>query len=561
MTTVSRIDPQVQRRIDRWLQSDYDEATRRQVRHLVNERPQEAIDAFYTTLSFGTGGLRGIVGVGTNRMNRYTVSMATQGLANYIQKQKIANPSVLIGYDSRIESPAFAKEAAQVLLANGIAVYLMRELRPVPLVSFGCRYYGCTSAIMITASHNPPFYNGYKVYWSDGGQVLPPHDQGIIREVQAIEELSQVRSGSLEGDNLHWVGKELDREYLEKMDQLALTPERNQQGGEALKVVYSNLHGTGITLVPPLLHRWGFTQVALVESQAVPDGRFPTVKSANPEEPAAMQLGSELLLQIEGDILLANDPDADRVGVGVRSGKRVVLLTGNQIGALCAEHICSTLKEKGRLPARGAMIKSLVTTPLIQAIAANYGIACIDVLPGFKYIGAQITAWEGNPQAPQFLFGAEESYGYLMGTSTRDKDGVSLTALLCEVALSAKQRGQTLLDQLEAIYRRYGVYRDQLVSISFPDTQEGRQEMRQAMERLRSHPPSSIGPLSVLSVEDYLLRDPKADILRFQLDKGTWAVVRPSGTEPKVKLYAGLLGGSDEELTALLGTLAKQVLI
>lgn len=392
-------DPQTQHNIDQWLQGRYGEKTKQQVRALIRDDPQGAIDAFYTTLSFGTGGLRGIVGVGTNRMNPYTVMTATQGLANYLKQQVLGVPSVLIGYDSRLESPQFAHEAAQVLAANGINVYLYRHLRPTPLVSFGCRARHCSAAIMITASHNPPYYNGYKVYWSDGGQVLPPHDQGIIDEVNRIGSLEEIRTGPLTSSLIQWIDEEIDEEYLRVTDSLPLYAEQNHTKGAELKVVYSNLHGTGITMVPKILTRWGFTNVTFVKAQQEPDGAFPTVKSANPEERAALQLGIDTLLACNGDILMATDPDADRVGVAVRHGGDVQLLTGNQVAAICLEHICAGMEFQPRRPARPACVKTIVTTPLFRAIADHHDVACFDVLPGFKYISAKIHEWELEKRA------------------------------------------------------------------------------------------------------------------------------------------------------------------
>lgn len=562
--TKPAFDQATQRNMDKWLNGNYDAKTKEAVRTLIANDPQAAIDAFYTTLSFGTGGLRGIVGVGTNRMNSYTVMTATQGLANYLKREVKGTPSVLIGYDSRNESPDFAREAAQVLAGNGIQVYLYRHLRPTPLVSFGCRAKKCSAAIMITASHNPPYYNGYKVYWSDGGQVLPPHDQGIIDQVNAIEGLEDIRKASLDNRLIRWIDEEIDDQYLNVTDPLPLYPEQNKAHGPELKVVYSNLHGTGITMVPKILTRWGFTNVTYVESQMKPDGMFPTVKSANPEERAALQLGIDTLLECQGDFLIATDPDADRVGVAVRRGKEVQLLTGNQVAAICLEHICVGMEQQKRLPERSACVKSVVTTPLFRAIADDHRIACFDVLPGFKYISAKIHEWEQQRRGDHFLFGGEESYGYLYGTASRDKDAIISCALLCEVALQAKRQGKTLVDLLHDLYRKYGVFREELVSISYPETREGRERMRTAMESLRQKPFKMLNGADVTSVKDYLQDSVPADILAFTFADGRWLVVRPSGTEPKVKLYAGItaqpvgdslletIAACDQRLAALL---------
>lgn len=540
MTTAKRtFDPQTQHNIDQWLKGDYDPEAKLQVLQLIKDDPQLAINAFYTTLSFGTGGLRGIVGVGTNRMNKYTVRTATQGLANYLRREVKGTPSVLIGYDCRRESPLFAQEAARVLAGNGIHVYLFRQLRPTPLISFGCRAKNCNAAIMLTASHNPPHYNGYKVYWSDGGQILPPHDKGIIDEIHRVTSLDQIQVSALHSPLIHWIDEEIDDEYLRATDGQQLHPKNDQAHGRDLHVVYSNLHGTGITLVPKILARWGFTNLTLVQEQAEPDPNFPTVKSANPEERAALQLGIETLLACKGDILLATDPDADRVGVAVRTGDDVELLNGNQISAVCLDAICQALTEQKRLPPRAACVKTIVTTPLFAAIALHYGLECVDVLPGFKYISAKIHDWESHPNGYHFVYGGEESYGYLLGTASRDKDAVISCALLCEVALQAKQKGITLVDWLHSLYQKYGVHRESLQSITYPETKEGREKMASAIAALRQTLPKRFGNIAVRAVKDYLQSAPAADILQFSLEDGSWLVVRPSGTEPKVKIYAG----------------------
>lgn len=560
VTTKQPFDTQVQRNIDQWLQGSYDEQTKQKVRALIHDDPQGAVDAFYTTLSFGTGGLRGIVGVGTNRMNKYTVMTATQGLANYLKQQGRRTISVLIGYDSRRESPEFAQDAAQVLAANGIKVYLYRHLRPTPLVSFGCRARHCSAAIMITASHNPPYYNGYKVYWSDGGQVLPPHDQGIIEEVNRIGGLEGIKTGPLDSALIQWIDEEIDQEYLQVTDPLPLYPSENKTHGHELKVVYSNLHGTGITMVPKILTRWGFTNVTFVKAQRDPDGAFPTVKSANPEERAALQLGIDALIACEGDLLMATDPDADRVGVAVRSGEEVQLLTGNQVAAICLEHVCAAMERQNRKPERPACVKTIVTTPLFKAIADQYGVTCFDVLPGFKYISAKIHEWEQKAHGNHFVFGGEESYGYLYGTASRDKDAVITCALLCEIALQAKRAGKTLVDLLHDLYRKYGIHREQLMSINYPETREGRERMRLAMVTLRKKPPKELDGAKVTALKDYLQEPTPSDILAFTFADGRWLIVRPSGTEPKVKLYAGIamkdskatVEGCDQHLSELL---------
>ncbi|MFQ5728850.1 MAG: phospho-sugar mutase, partial [Waddliaceae bacterium] len=405
------LDEATQKNVNLWLEGDVDENSKDEIRKLLQENPKEVTDAFYTKLSFGTGGLRGIMGVGTNRMNRYTVRMATQGLANYLLKQPETGPhhAVFIGYDSRHRSRFFAEESAKVLAGNGIQVYLCTELRPTPLVSFGCRYKQCSAAIMITASHNPPKYNGYKVYWNDGGQVISPHDQAIIKETNGISDLSKVKAvDDLSHELITLVGKEVDEAYLETIRGYQHYPEENKQHGKDLKVIFTSLHGTGITLVPETLKEWGFTNLAYVESQIVPDGDFPTVKSPNPEERKALQLGIETLEKMDADLLIATDPDADRVGVAIKHEGEVHLLNGNQVACICLYHICEALTAQGRMPKKAGFVKTIATTELFKAIAEGYSGACFDVLTGFKYIAALIREWEQDPDGYRYIFGGEE---------------------------------------------------------------------------------------------------------------------------------------------------------
>lgn len=529
------IDAYTQANIDSWLNGAYDDETKEAIRLLIKTDPKEAVNAFYTRLSFGTGGLRGIVGVGTNRMNRYTVMTATQGLANYILKRLPTNlHKVIIGYDSRIHSSAFAFETAQVLAANGIHVHLFRQLRPTPLVSYGLRKLHCGAGIVITASHNPPSYNGYKMYWTDGGQLVPPHDREIIAEINQLTDLSQIRQGPLDSPLVSWIDMELDEDYLRDMDSLQGYPKDNHEQGKQLKVVYTPLHGTGITLVPKILERWGFSTVHLVPSQAQPNGQFPTVAQPNPEDRAALREGTDLLTLVEGDILLATDPDADRVGIVVMHNGKPEIMDGNQIASLMLEHVAQSLTKQGRFPVRAACVKTIVTTEMLRTIAQAYGITCVDVLTGFKWIAAAIDQWEKKPDGMNFIFGGEESYGYLVGTMTRDKDAVISCALICEIALHGKLRGKTMVDMLHDLYRKYGIYREQLLSVSYPETKEGRGQMVRAMEKLKTDPPRRLGKELVVSTDF-----PAPDVFRFRLENGGWVVVRPSGTEPKVKVYGG----------------------
>jgi phosphomannomutase len=548
------LDPTTRENVQTWLEGDYDQAAKREIKRLLANDLDGLKNSFYTSLSFGTGGLRGLMGVGTNRMNEYTIRSATQGLANYIQKTVPAGQkkAVFIGFDCRNRSKEFSEEAAKVLLGNGIEVYLCRELRPTPFVSFGCRHFGCTAAIMITASHNPPAYNGYKVYWDDGGQVLPPHDQGIIDEVNLIKDQSKIKISRLDGPLLHWISNEADQLYINTIENLQLCPAVNKKHGSELKVVFSNLHGTANTLVPQALTSWGFTNVNQVKEQSAPDGNFPTVKSPNPEERDALQLGIKLMEHLEADILLATDPDTDRVGIAITTKEGVRLFNGNEVAALCAYHVCDSLERSGKLPKNGSLVKTIVTTELMAAIAKSFNIAIYDVLTGFKYIAEVMRGWDETHEH-QFLFGGEESYGYLLGTHARDKDAVIACALICEMTLAAKLEGKTLADRLLDLYEKYGVYREKLVSINFSETQEGRKKMSDSMKKLRAAPPKEICGSRVISMEDYStgiitqvtlgttekLHFPKSNVLRFWMEDGTKLVVRPSGTEPKVKLYCG----------------------
>jgi phosphoglucomutase/phosphomannomutase len=552
------LDPTTKKNIDQWLNGEYDEETKKAIREMLAERPSEAIDAFYTQLSFGTGGLRGIMGVGTNRMNPYTVRAATQGLANYLATQPPIQDrhAVFIGYDSRNNSKLFAEESAKVLAGNGMKVYLCKDLRPTPLVSFGCRIKKCSAAIMITASHNPPAYNGYKVYWNDGAQVLPPHDQGIIKEVERITDPGMVKKVNSVNDPLiEMVDDKLDDEYLKAIFPLQNYPKQNQEYGKQLKVVYTSLHGAGITLVPKALANWGFANLFFVENQIVPDGNFPTVKSPNPEERSALSLGIERLKETNGDILIATDPDTDRVGIAVQHQGEIHLLNGNQVASICLEHICEALTSQNLMPSKAVFVKTIGTTELFQKICDRYKKPCVNVLTGFKYIAEKIREWEQDPsQGWRYIFGGEESYGYLLGTVVRDKDAVSTSALICEVALAAKRKGKTIVDLLQDLYHKYGVFVEKLLSVNFEETKAGKEQMAKGMALLDQSPPTSIDGTPVLVIEDYkrsIKRNlqtnektpitlPVSDVLLFWLEDGTKLMIRPSGTEPKIKIYCGV---------------------
>ena len=557
MTETINLDPTTARNVESWLTGNYDAETKAEIRKLLKDNPKEIIDAFYTNLSFGTGGLRGIMGVGCNRMNVYTVRNATQGLANHVNKQPKPpeGHSALIGYDSRHHSRQFAEESAKVLAANGIKVFLFKHLRPVPLVSFGCRLKKCSTAIMITASHNPRQYNGYKVYWNDGAQILPPHDKMIIQEVEKITDLSMVKTVDLSNSLIEMVDDEIDRVYIKETSTLQFYPKENQQWGNDLKIAYTPLYGTGITLMPEELTQWGFNKISYVEQQMTPNGDFPTTPYPNPEEKSALKLGIETLQQSHSDILIANDPDADRVGVAVNHQGEITLFTGNQMACICLQHVCQALTLQNKMPPKAAFIKTIATTELFQAICDSYQKPCFNVLTGFKYIAEKIREWEQKPNGYQYIFGGEESYGYLLGTLTRDKDAIVASALICEAALHAKKQGKTLVDLLHDLYRKHGVYYENLLSITFDDSKAGKDQMAAGMANFRQHTPHTIMDIEVVAIEDYQsstktslktgktepLTLPKSNVLLFWLADQSKLIIRPSGTEPKIKIYCGVV--------------------
>ncbi len=541
MTTQTTLE-----RIQLWLDGPYDEKTKETIRELQNTDPKALSDAFFKDLSFGTGGLRAKMGLGTNRLNLYTIRLATQGLANYLNKQPLDKRSVFIGYDVRRHSAEFALEAARVLAGNQIRAMLTEDICPTPLVSFGCRYFECQAAIMITASHNPPEYNGYKVYWSDGGQIVAPHDQGIIEEVKKIQNFFQVLIAPEDSPLIERIGGSLDEAYLEKLSSHRLYPHL-----PSLDIIYTPLHGTGIRILPQALQSWGFS-CSLVDKQKTPDGQFPHVKTPNPEEPQALELGAEMMIEREADLLLGTDPDADRVGAAVLHQGAPVYLTGNQIACLCLEHLCEALVKQNALPKESACIKTIVTTELFRKIAESYKTSCFDVLTGFKYIAAEIEKWQRSQAPYHYLFGGEESFGYLFGTFVRDKDAISSSCLIAEAAASAKQHGMTLVDKLYQLYLRYGVHRESLTNISLPDNQEGLNKIQHLMDSLRTNPPSEINGQPLIQIDDYLSSQskylptntltpiplPSSNVLRFWLQDNSKLVIRPSGTEPKMKIYA-----------------------
>jgi phosphoglucomutase/phosphomannomutase len=559
----------VEKRVTEWLNGPYDEPSKAEVKVLARD-PKALTDAFYTDLSFGTGGLRGLMGVGTNRMNIYTVRKATQGLANYIRKNGDPKAGVLIGFDSRHHSRQFALEAARILAGNKIPAYLLKELRPTPFISFACRQKKCQAAIMITASHNPKEYNGYKVYWSDGGQVVPPHDIGIMREVEAIPKLTDVTLASEHDPLIIPTNGHLDDTYLSAIKALQHFPEENKKFGTLLKIVYTSLHGTGFTLMPQALASWGFTTVQFVEKQIIPDGNFPTVEFPNPEYPETLHLGIEEMVRTKSDILIATDPDADRMGVAVMHQGKPTILNGNEVATVCVYFLCEALSQLQKMPPKGAFVTTIVTTELLRIIAQSYKKACFEVLTGFKYIGEKIHEWESSNDGYEFVFGAEESYGYLLGTHSRDKDGIIAGCLIAEIALRQKREGKTLVDLLAVIYRKYGLFHEKQASLNFKPGKEGADQIQQLMKRLRTTLPKTLCGQEVVEVEDFEKGTkenlPRSDVLLFRLKDQSKIIIRPSGTEPKIKVYAAVrepkfstveegVARCNERLTALLTAL------
>ncbi len=544
-----------------WITNPYfDEATKAELRAIAEDE-KELEDRFYTELEFGTAGLRGVIGAGTNRMNRYTVRKATQGLANYIKKVQAEDRGVAIAYDSRRMSPEFADEAALCLAANGIKAYVFESLRPTPELSYAVRTLNCIAGINITASHNPAEYNGYKVYWEDGAQITPPHDTGIMAEVKAVTDYSAVLTMEKEQavkDGLYTViGEEIDRSYMEEIKKLVIHQDAIDAVKDTLKIVYTPLHGTGNIPVRTILKELGFEHVFVVKEQEAPDGDFPTVGYPNPEAPAAYELGLALARKEDADLVLATDPDADRLGVYVKDQNtgEYHMLTGNMSGCLIGDYIIGQTKAvKGSLPEDGAFIRSIVSTNMADAVAAYYGVNLIEVLTGFKFIGQKMLEFE-HTGTGTYLFGMEESYGCLPGTYARDKDAVAATMFLCEAAAFYKTQGKTLWDAMLDMYEKYGYYQDHVESITLKGI-EGLEKIQNILGTLRKEPPAVIGGYEVLAVRDYqadtitdlrtkevtLTGLPKSNVLYYELTGDAWVCVRPSGTEPKVKFYIGVKG-------------------
>ena len=533
-----------------WLNSPIDQESKDEISRMMNSDDQtELIDSFYKNLEFGTGGLRGMMGVGSNRMNRYTIGMATQGLSNYLKSNFSGEQiKVAIAYDSRNNSDFFAEVTAGVFSANGFQVYLFEALRPTPELSFAIRHLGCHSGVVVTASHNPKEYNGYKAYWNDGAQIIAPHDKNIVNEVSKIDGIEEVK---FEGnpDLIEKIGSEVDEAYLECISGLTLSPEAVQAQND-LKIVFSPIHGTGITLVPEILKRMGFTNVHVVEEQSTPDGNFPTVVYPNPEEKEAMSIALRKASELDADLIMATDPDSDRVGIGVKNSQgEFQLLNGNQTGALLVYYLLSKWKENGKLTDKEFVVKTIVTTDLIADIAKAHGVACYETLTGFKFIAALIAELEGKQQ---FIGGGEESYGYLVGDAVRDKDAIASCAIIAEMTAYAKNNGKSLYELLMEIYEKYGLYREHLISIT-KKGKSGAEEIAEMMKNLRAQPPVELGGSRVTKLIDYQLSKevhlpsneeatidfPKSNVLQFVTADGSKISARPSGTEPKIKFYFG----------------------
>lgn len=544
------IEKSTMERARKWLDGNFDPKTKDEVARMMKEDPKELGESFYKTLEFGTGGLRGIMGVGTNRMNIYTVGMATQGLANYLKSQFADRPiSVAVAHDSRNNSDLFAKTTADIFAANGFTVYLFEALRPTPELSFAIRHLHCQSGVVITASHNPKEYNGYKAYWEDGAQVVAPHDKNIIEEVGKIESVDQVKWNGGDG-KIVTIGEDIDKAYLAKVASVTLSPEAVAKYGD-VSIVYTPIHGTGITLVPKALEMCGFKNITVIEEQSTPDGNFPTVVSPNPEEASALKLAIERAEKIGADLVIATDPDADRIGIAVRDDKgRMVLLNGNQTGTILTYYLLTRWKELGKLKGKEFIVKTIVTTELIASIAESFGVEYYDVLTGFKFIAGVIRDNEGKKQ---YIGGGEESYGYLTGDFVRDKDAVSASVLVAEAMAWAKGQGLSLWQLLEVIYRKYGYYKEGMVYIT-KQGKEGAEAIAKMMSDMRSNPPKKLGSSAVVTIKDYQLREetdlksgakkpidlPVSNVLQFITEDGSKVSVRPSGTEPKIKFYFGV---------------------
>ena len=549
------MEAKTEKKINEWLSGDYDKATKDEINQLQKEDPAQLEDAFYKDLEFGTGGLRGVMGVGTNRMNKYTVGMATQGYANYL-KQCFENVKVAIAHDSRNHSREFAEITANIFAANDIKVYLFESLRPTPELSFAIRSFGCQGGVVCTASHNPKEYNGYKAYWDDGAQMVPPHDENVITEVEKIKSLDDVKWSGNEKNlpdgqaGITIIGKEFDEKYIEMVKSLSVNPEVCKQQHD-LKIVYTPIHGSGIMLVPQALKAFSFDNVHIVEEQAKPDGNFPTVGYPNPEEKETMSIGLKKAKELDADILLGTDPDADRVGIGVKNTNgEWILLNGNQTALLVFNYIIEARKNNGLAKPNDMVIKTIVTTDMIDVIAKDSNINCYNVLTGFKWIAEMIREKEGKEN---YVVGGEESFGLMIGDKVRDKDAVSAVAMICEIAAVEKSKGQTLFSKLLELYVAFGFYKEDLISIT-KKGMNGSREIAEMMQGFRDNPPQEIAGSKVIKLYDYEKQEmknlqtnsvekialPKSNVLQFITEDGSKISARPSGTEPKIKFYFGV---------------------
>jgi phosphoglucomutase len=565
------MEQQILDRVQKWLNGNYDEATKSAIRELQANQPNELADAFYKNLEFGTGGLRGIMGVGTNRINQYTIGMATQGFANYLIKCFDGEQvRVAIAHDSRNNSRLFAEITANVMAANGIQVYLFEALRPTPELSFTIRHLKCHGGVVCTASHNPREYNGYKAYFNDGGQLVPPHDKNVIKEVEKIELVDDVKWKGGEA-NIHLLGEEMDQAYIKMVKSLSVYPDVIARQHD-LKIVYTPIHGTGFKMVPDVLKAYGFTNVNVVDEQMKPDGDFPTVVYPNPEESEAMSLGLNKAAALDADILLGTDPDADRVGIGVKDNHgNWVLLNGNQTAVLAFNYLIEARKKKGVAKENDMVVKTIVTTDLIDLIASSSGVKCYSVLTGFKWIAELIKSKEANEN---YIIGGEESYGLMIGDQLRDKDAVSAVALLCEMAAYEKDAGKSLFTKLLDIYVEYGLFREHLISIT-KKGRDGQEQIAAMMEQYRSAPPKVLAGIPVVGLYDYDKQEakdlsngqvctidlPKSNVLQFVLADGSKISARPSGTEPKIKFYFSVQGKLNhvDEFDQAYATLGKKI--
>jgi len=565
---------EIAKKVNTWLEGNFDADTKTAVADLQKNNPDDLADSFYKNLEFGTGGLRGLMGVGTNRMNKYTVGMATQGYANYLKQCFPDAVSVAIAHDSRNNSRFFAETVANVFAANGVKVYLFEALRPTPELSFAIRHLKCQGGVVVTASHNPKEYNGYKAYWNDGSQLVPPHDKNVIKEVDKIASVDDVKWSGGE-KNISMLGKDMDETYIKMVKSLSVYPEVIQKHKD-LKIVYTPIHGTGITLLPQVLKEFGFDNVHIVKEQSEPDGNFPTVAYPNPEESEAMSYGLKLAEKLDADILSGTDPDADRIAIGVKdSNGKWVLMNGNQTAVLAFNYLMEARKTKGIAQPNDMVVTTIVTTPMIDAIAKGNGVNCYRVLTGFKWIAELIRQKEGKEN---YVIGGEESFGLMIGDQIRDKDGISAVALLCEMAAYEKEKGRSLYEKMIDLYVEYGFYKEHLISIT-KKGMDGQEQIAAMMEAYRNNPPKAINGSDVVQLLDYELQKgnnpqtgeewpielPKSNVLQFILADGSSISARPSGTEPKIKFYfsvnAKLNSAADfEKVSAAMDEKIKKVI-